>query len=135
MSSKKEGSFWLAVAVGFVMMVSLGIVPVIGPLVAGLVAGLIAGGGVWNGGKAGFLSGLIGAVILSVLAIVGSVIPARDFWTGSRARHCGNPDHPCALPRSARLIRGFVGCLIEITQGYPVKAATIFRVPALSPIH
>ena len=53
-------------------MVILGFVPVIGPLVAGLVAGLIAGGDVWNGGKAGFLSGLAGAVILSVLAIIGS---------------------------------------------------------------
>jgi|APHig6443717817_1056837.scaffolds.fasta_scaffold531500_2 hypothetical protein len=72
MSSKKQGSFWLAVAVGFVLMVILGFVPVIGPLVAGLVAGLIAGGDVWNGGKAGFLSGLAGAVILSVLAIIGS---------------------------------------------------------------
>jgi len=72
MSSKKEGSFWLAVAIGFILMVVLGFVPVIGPLVAGLVAGLIAGGGAWNGGKAGFLSGLLGAVILSGLAIVGS---------------------------------------------------------------
>jgi len=72
MSSKKEGSFWLAVAVGFVLMVVLGFAPVIGPLVAGLIAGLIAGGGVWNGGKAGFLSGLLGAVILSVMAIIGS---------------------------------------------------------------
>ncbi|MEI7432633.1 MAG: DUF5518 domain-containing protein [Methanomicrobiales archaeon] len=72
MSSKKEGSFWLAVAIGFVLMVVLGFVPVVGPLVAGLVAGLIAGGGVWNGGKAGFLSGLFGAVILSVLVIAGS---------------------------------------------------------------
>lgn len=72
MSSKKEGSFWLAVAVGFVLMVVLGFAPVIGPLVAGLIAGLIAGGGVWNGGKAGFFSGLLGAVILSAMAIIGS---------------------------------------------------------------
>ncbi len=72
MSTKKEGSFWLAVAVGFVLMVILGFAPVIGPLVAGLIAGLIAGGGIWNGGKAGFMSGLLGAIILSVLAILGS---------------------------------------------------------------
>ena len=71
MGSGKEGSFWLAVIIGFILMVVLGFVPVIGALVAGLVAGLIAGGGIWNGGKAGFFAGLLGAIIMSVIVILG----------------------------------------------------------------
>ncbi len=117
MSSKKQGSFWLAVAVGFVLMVILGFVPVIGPLVAGLVAGLIAGGDVWNGGKAGFLSGLAGAVILSVLAIIGSTVPARNFWPDSRTGHRNDPDHPCTLPRSTWFNGWHYRSLIEIILG------------------
>ena len=116
MSSKKDGSFWLAVFVGFVLMVVLGFVPVIGPLVAGLVAGLIAGGGVWNGGKAGFLSGLLGAVILSVLAIIGSYVPARNFWPCSRPGYCVSPDYSCSLPCSARSNRRVYRGLTEINR-------------------
>jgi hypothetical protein len=67
----KNGSFWIGVAIGFVVMVLLNSLPVIGPLIGGFIAGIIARGGMWNGAKAGFLAGIFGAVIISVILIIG----------------------------------------------------------------
>lgn len=67
----KKGSFWPGVIAGFIVMVLLGSLPVLGPLIGGLVAGLIARGGVGGGATAGFVSGIFGAMIVSVILILG----------------------------------------------------------------
>ncbi len=38
----KSGSFWLGVGIGFVVMVLLNSLPVLGPLIGGFIAGIIA---------------------------------------------------------------------------------------------
>jgi hypothetical protein len=67
----KSGSFWLGVVVGFIVMILLGSLPVLGPVVGGFVAGIIARGGAWNGAVAGFTSGILGAIIIGVVFTIG----------------------------------------------------------------
>jgi uncharacterized membrane protein YeaQ/YmgE (transglycosylase-associated protein family) len=62
-----SGSLGLGVFIGFILMIILGWIPVIGAFIAGLVAGLIAKGGVIRGAKAGFLSGMMGAIVIAVM--------------------------------------------------------------------
>ena len=64
-------SFWPGVIVGFIVMVLLGSLPVLGPVIGGFIAGIIARGGVWGGATAGFVAGLFGAIVISVILIVG----------------------------------------------------------------
>lgn len=64
-------SFWLGVIVGFIVMVLLGSLPVLGPVIGGFIAGIIARGGVWGGATAGFVAGLFGAIVISVILIIG----------------------------------------------------------------
>ncbi len=64
-------SFWLGVIVGFIVMVLLGSLPILGPVIGGFIAGIIAKGGVWGGATAGFVAGLFGAIVISVVLIVG----------------------------------------------------------------
>ena len=66
-----KGSFWLGVIIGFMVMVLLGSLPVLGPLIGGFIAGLIARGGSWGGATAGFVAGLFGAIVISVILILG----------------------------------------------------------------
>ncbi len=62
-------NFWLAAAVGAIVMFLLSILPVLGPLIGGFVAGLIARGNPKNGAKVGVVAGVIGGLIVaSVLA-------------------------------------------------------------------
>jgi len=56
-------SLGLGVLVGFLLLISLGWIPVIGPLIAGIAAGVVARGAK-RGALAGFLAGIVGAVIL-----------------------------------------------------------------------
>lgn len=67
----KSGSFWLGVIVGFIVMLLLNSLPVLGPIIGGFVAGIIGRGGAWNGAVAGFTSGILGAILISVIFIVG----------------------------------------------------------------
>ncbi|NYT17433.1 MAG: hypothetical protein GKC06_05445 [Methanomicrobiales archaeon] len=64
-------SFWLGIIVGFIVMVLLGSLPVLGPVIGGFIAGIIAKGGVWGGATAGFIAGLFGAIVISVILIIG----------------------------------------------------------------
>ncbi len=67
----KKGSFSLGVIVGFIAIVLLGSLPVLGPVIGGFIAGLIARGGAWGGATAGFVAGLFGAIVISVVLIIG----------------------------------------------------------------
>ena len=60
-------SFWLGVIIGFIVMVLLGSLPVLGPIIGGFIAGLISRGGPWGGATAGFVAGLFGAIVISVI--------------------------------------------------------------------
>src|SRR4030066_2513532 len=62
-----QGSLGLAVFLGFITMIVLGWIPIIGPFIAGLVAGLIARGGAGRGATAGFITGILGALIIAVV--------------------------------------------------------------------
>ena len=70
MNETKKGSLIVAVLVGFILMIILGWIPLIGPFIAGLVAGYIAKGGLGRGALAGFLSGIVGGIILGVIVTV-----------------------------------------------------------------
>lgn len=63
----ERGGTGLAVFVGFLLMLLIGWIPILGPLLAGIVAGILAQGGVGDGALAGFLSGIMGAIILGIL--------------------------------------------------------------------
>jgi hypothetical protein len=80
----RQGSLGLAVFLGFVTMIVLGWIPVIGSFIAGLVAGLIARGGAGRGATAGFLSGIMGALIIAaVLMVLGTTfLGALGFLVG-----------------------------------------------------
>jgi hypothetical protein len=65
-----QGSLGLAVFLGFLTMIVLGWIPIIGSFIAGLVAGLIARGGVGRGATARFLTGISGALIIAVMLMV-----------------------------------------------------------------
>lgn len=66
--SDERGGMGLGVAVGFLLMILIGWIPILGPLLAGIVAGILARGGVGAGALAGFLSGIMAAIILGLLA-------------------------------------------------------------------
>jgi hypothetical protein len=59
------------VIVGFIAMLFLSFIPILGPILGGLVAGLICGGGAARGLVAGFLAGILGAVIMAILVTTG----------------------------------------------------------------
>ena len=65
-------NFWLAAAVGAIVMFIFFFLPVIGPLIGGFVAGLIARGTPKNGAKAGLAAGVIGAVLTALLFLLGA---------------------------------------------------------------
>ncbi len=67
----RKGSFWPGVLVGFIVMVLLGSLPVLGPVIGGFISGLIARGGVRGGALAGFLAGIFGASVVSVIRVLG----------------------------------------------------------------
>jgi len=61
----KDMDFIFAVIIGFIAMIILGYIPIIGPIIAGIISGFLAGGGIRNGAIAGFLSGNIGFIGLT----------------------------------------------------------------------
>jgi len=65
------GAIVLGAFVGFIAMIFLNFIPVLGPILAGFIAGLIAGHGAGRGLLAGFLAGILGAVIVAVLVTSG----------------------------------------------------------------
>jgi hypothetical protein len=65
----------LAIIIGFIAMVALSSMPILGPILAGFISGLIAGGGLKRGLISGFLSGTIGGIIAGILLpIVGGLL-------------------------------------------------------------
>jgi hypothetical protein len=79
---EKKGvlSFCIGVLVGFIAMIILSFIPILGPIFAGLVAGIIAGGGAGRGAGAGFLSGIIGPLVgVGLLGLGGGILGG---WLG-----------------------------------------------------
>ena len=65
------GSLPLGVVVGFVSLLFLNFIPILGPILGGFIAGVIAGGA-GRGLLAGFLAGIGGAVLLAIAITAGS---------------------------------------------------------------
>lgn len=61
----KTGSMSLGVFIGFILMVIIGWIPVLGALVAGIIAGAIARGP-GRGIATGFFAGILGLIILAI---------------------------------------------------------------------
>ena len=73
-------NFWTAVIVGWLVGLILGfLLPVLGPLAGGFVAGWMVRGGIWNGAKAGLLAGLLGAIVISLLTLIGGTVLLGAF--------------------------------------------------------
>ena len=70
----------IGIVVGFIAMVFLSYVPILGPVLAGFIAGVIAGGGALRGLATGGLSGIIGA--LGVCFILGALGTFNGGATG-----------------------------------------------------
>jgi hypothetical protein len=72
-SKTKKSGFSLAAGIfaGFLILLFLGGIPIIGPIIAGLIAGIIAGGGAGRGAGAGFAAGMVGYAFLVVLILSG----------------------------------------------------------------
>lgn len=68
--SASSGSIGLGALAGFLLLVFLGFIPIVGALIAGFVAGLIARGA-GRGAVAGFVAGILRAVILALFLAVG----------------------------------------------------------------
>lgn len=73
--SGRKGSFWLGVVVGFIVMILLGSLPVLGPVIGGFIAGLIAQGEVWGGATAGLTAGLGAGIVFSVFELFSWGLP------------------------------------------------------------
>jgi hypothetical protein len=80
----RRGPFWVGVVVGFIVMVLLGSLPVLGPLIGGFISGLIAKGGARGGAMAGFVAGLFGVIVISIILIIGGslLFGIPGFLTG-----------------------------------------------------
>jgi hypothetical protein len=68
--ARPRGSIGLGAFAGFLLLIFLGFIPILGALIAGFVAGLIARGA-GRGAAAGFVAGILGAVIVALLLTVG----------------------------------------------------------------
>jgi predicted nucleic acid-binding Zn ribbon protein len=74
---QKKGStlsFVAGVIVGFIVLVLLSGIFILGPIIAGVFAGVIAGGGAGRGASAGFTTGTMGFFILAMILMVGGSI-------------------------------------------------------------
>lgn len=79
--------------VGFIAMIVLSFLPVLGPILAGFAAGVVAGGGAGKGALAGFLSGIIGAIVAAIiLSSLGAMLGGfrrLNWWnTWSELSNC-----------------------------------------------
>lgn len=57
----------LGIGVGFIAMIILGWIPILGPILAGFIAGIIPGGGAVRGLIAGFIAGILSAIFFAIL--------------------------------------------------------------------
>lgn len=70
--------FWIAIILGFIMMVvvtylfggSHPYISLFSPLCGGFVAGITLGKGLGEGAKVGFISGIFGAVVVSLIIFI-----------------------------------------------------------------
>ena len=97
-------SLVISVAAGFVLMIILGWLPVVGPLIAGVVAGLMAEGGLRRGALTGLLAGIFGGVTLALILM--NVDPATFAPLGFSVGFLGN------LMLAILSVGGVVGALI-----------------------
>jgi hypothetical protein len=67
--SGRKGSFWLGVIIGFIVMILLGSLPILGPLIGGFIAGLIAGGEAWGKAAAGLTAGLGAGIVFLIFEL------------------------------------------------------------------
>jgi hypothetical protein len=79
--SGRKGSFWLGVVVGFIVMILLGSLPILGPVIGGFIAGLIARGEVWGQATAGLTAGVGAGIVFLVFDLFSWGLPmgTRDF--------------------------------------------------------
>jgi hypothetical protein len=80
--ARPKGSIGLGAFVGFLLLIFLGFIPVLGALIAGIVAGLIARGA-GRGAAAGFVAGILGAVIVALLLTAGGATIGGLFGLAS----------------------------------------------------
>jgi hypothetical protein len=78
----ERDKFWMAVIIGFLVMLAFALItvnllkfiPLLGPFIGGLVAGLIVRRNLIEGGKAGLVAGIIGGVVVSIDYLLGTAI-------------------------------------------------------------
>jgi hypothetical protein len=75
MAARRKGSFWIGVFIGFIAMILLGSLPVLGPIIGGFIAGLIARGEIWGGATAGLTSGLIAGIVFLIIDLFRLSLP------------------------------------------------------------
>jgi hypothetical protein len=80
--AKERDKFWMAVIIGFLVMLAFALItvnllkfiPLLGPFIGGLVAGLIVRRNLIEGGKAGLVAGIIGGIVVSIDYLLGTAI-------------------------------------------------------------
>lgn len=73
---------WAGISVGFVALIFLSRVPILGPVLAGLAAGIIADGSAGKGFSTGFTAGMMWFLFLEVFTVLGGplfVMPSDSF--------------------------------------------------------
>ena len=66
-----RGSLLPGVLIGFIVILLLGSLPVLGPVIGGFISGLVARGGLRGGCMAGLFAGIFGAIVVSAIRILG----------------------------------------------------------------
>lgn len=69
MKTRKNNNLLFGFSAGFLLMLIIGWIPVLGPLLSGLVAGLITKRGTLYGLFSGFLSSLVASIIMLFVVI------------------------------------------------------------------
>lgn len=81
-TTRSRGGIGLGVLAGFLLLIFLGFIPILGALIAGIVAGLIARGA-GRGAVAGFVAGIFGSVVLAIfLSFLGAAVGGIFGLTG-----------------------------------------------------
>jgi Na+/proline symporter len=67
----RKGSLLPGVLIGFIVILLLGSLPVLGPVIGGLISGQVARDGLRGGCMAGLLAGIFCAIVVSAIRILG----------------------------------------------------------------
>ena len=115
---------WTAAFVGFILAVILsnvlglffGFIGIsIGFFLAGIVVGLMVGGGVLSGFGNGMVAGAFGAIVISIILIIGGTISCRS----SRICCSGNSFKNCLIIhfRYSGFVMGIGGAIGSLISG------------------